>query len=131
MFSQDTARSIAKMNNVLNIKGTNVNSEVILKATYNDRQYRNAEITGGLNVGKAAIVIHFTPEDKKEIPGGLNRILLMTNCEGIYRATGIEKHTPDYRNTKWYSMGNDLEIRVDAVADDVIRNLKRQHHSLS
>ena len=74
------------MSNILEIKGkktgkvnpaTNVSIE--LTAYYQNTQYDFTKLTGIIPDAKMpALTLHFTRSDKKEIPDGLNKIILIT-----------------------------------------------------
>ncbi len=115
------------MKNSLDIQGVPGQVATCLQALYKGRTYDAYDITGGARNGGAAFVIHFAPSDGVLKENGLNTILLMTNCDGTYKATGISYKDAATNKIKFYSMGDNLEIKVDALASEAIKKLKFVH----
>lgn len=104
--------------------------ELDLFAHYRDIQYNLSDIMGGLRKEdlKPVIVLHFSREDGKDVPNGLNKILLLTNCEGLYVATGASRCdvvSTEQIDVKGYKLDDDLKIYVDPSADKAIRYIPR------
>jgi len=50
----------------------------------------------------------------------------MTDCKGIYHATGLSNYNGLDGKPGFYSLGDDLEIRVSEQADRAIRDIPKQ-----
>lgn len=104
--------------------------ELELFAHYRGIQYNLSEITGGIREEdlKAEIVLHFSREDGKYVPNGLNKILLITNCEGGYKARGasrVDVMSTKQIDFKGYNLGDDLKINVNPSVDNAIGYIPR------
>lgn len=110
------------------ILNSNINVEVgiFLNATYKGRAYDLSEIKAVCDEGKVRIALYrFIPEDRKNEADGLNNIVLATTFQGRYRAVGISQLSKVHaKATKFYRMGDDLEILVSKEAEDAINSLK-------
>ena len=123
------------MANSLKIKGMkstiinpvlNIEIGIFLSALYNNREYNLKLIRAASVDNKISLaVLSFDPEDKKYEEGGLNHIALLTTFGGNYRATGISHISKiDPKETKFYRMGDDLEIIIDKTAEEAIESIK-------
>lgn len=70
-------------------------------------------------------VLRFDPEDRKYTEGGLNHIVLATTFGGIYRSTGVSHISKIHaKGTKFFRMGDDLEIIVERTAEEAIESIR-------
>lgn len=123
------------MSNVLKIDGRksfiinpelNLEIGVFLSAQYQGQSY-DLRVINALGVDNkiSLAVLRFDPNDRKHIKGGLNHIVLATTFGGNYRATGVSHISDiDKRGTKFYRLGDDLEIIVDRSAEEAIESIK-------
>ncbi|MCK4589590.1 MAG: hypothetical protein KAT77_04045 [Nanoarchaeota archaeon] len=118
------------MSNVLRIEGrktpilnSNTNLGVILTATYQDKEFEFAQLSG---FPPTAMVLQFLRSDKKPAPSELNIILLTTDSKGTYEATGLSQYDKGDGQAEWYNLGDDLEIKVEATAEEAIGNIPNQ-----
>ena len=129
------------MSNVLRIEGRkspiintgiNVEAGIFLSALYQDNKYDLRFIHAAGVDGKISLaVLRFDPENRKYTKGGLNHIVLATTFGGNYRATGVSRISKvDARNTEFYRLGDDLEIIVDATAEEAIESIKGLAHEI-
>ncbi|GEM_PF-5141982 len=114
------------MKNFLHIQGTDIAK---LVAAYKNRSFEQSKITGGITKGHAGVIFHFA--SRLTVPAdGLNVILLMTDCKGTYKATGLSAYDRGDGKPQFYTLSDDLEIRVDPSADKVIRNLRHSYETI-
>jgi len=69
-----------------------------------------------------AMILHFSRRGGY-ISDELNVIFLATDWSGRYRATGISSYDNGDGTPQWYSLGDDLEIKLMPSADGAIRQL--------
>lgn len=98
------------------------NRDLDLTATYQDVKYEFSRLTG---VPKA-IIMHFSREKRLFIPNSLNVVLLITNGNGNYHATGLKNYIGADGKPDFYSLGNDLVIKVESPAEDLIKDISNR-----
>lgn len=125
-----------KLTNTLEITGratsiidSRIGKGILLNAEYQGETYNLNNITGGFIKGVGGLIFHFQRSDGKIILDGLNTILLMTDCRGAYKATGMSSLNGG--NFKGYMIGDDLEIKVNQSADEAIKNLYKPQEGKS
>ncbi len=122
---------LSAMRKVLEIKGTAISivpspkTNVIsdLSAEYKGKKYVISKVTGA----SSAYILHFFPQDEKFVPHELNIILLMTTGNGKYRALGMSEYDTGDGKPEWYSLGDDLEVKLEDSVDKAIRGISNDY----
>ena len=116
------------MNNILNIEGgrrgiinPNTGYDLDLRVIYQNTTYDFSKVTGA----PQAMILHFSRQGNHLVPDELNVVLLMTTGNGHYRSTGLVKYDKGDGKPQFYSLGDNLEIRVTPLADKAIRDLSK------
>ncbi|MGV8151954.1 MAG: hypothetical protein ACP5OG_02645 [Candidatus Nanoarchaeia archaeon] len=114
---------MVKITNVLQVRAKEITSKKekcsLLYAEYFGERYFLSNISGGFNEkGEGGMVFDFQRTYLNNISIVPRDILLMTDCKGSYRATGVDYFK---NNAKAHSLGNDLEIRVEDEANKAIK----------
>jgi len=106
--------------------GLNIEAGLFLSAEYQDRMYDlRTVVAAGIKDEISLAVLRFDPEDGKYRKGGLNHVVLMTTFGGIYRATGVSRISKvNSKESKFYKLGDDLEIVVCSEAEKAIESIK-------
>ncbi len=106
------------MANILNV---DTGYGLDLGAIYQNTKYDFSKITGS----PRAMVLHFSRQGNVFVPDGLNIVCLITNGNGRYSSIGLVKYGKRNGESQFYSLGDDLEIRVTPPADGAIRGLSK------
>ncbi|MBW2995902.1 hypothetical protein KY332_01245 [Candidatus Woesearchaeota archaeon] len=121
------------MSNILKIEGrkscilnANLKPElgIYLIADYKGKKFDIRNIFGFMNDGEVvSAVLKFDPQDKDYEKNGLNHIILATDLNKVYRATGATEISLGEK-PKFYSLGDDLEIIVNDSAREAVASIK-------
>lgn len=124
------------MANVMSIDGKssvivnpnlNIEMGLFLTAEYQGRQFEIRRVLGFEHEGKISSgILQFNSEDRRETEDRLNYILVMTDFDEVYRATGVSSF-PTFTGEKpsFYRMGDDLEIKMSESAKQGIKSVRK------
>lgn len=99
-----------------------------LSTIYDGKKYALSQVTGGRSEAGVGLVLHLAPDQREARSEGPCAILLATNCEGQYAATGIKSYDPRTGQPVFYTLSSDgsVAVNIDPSAERAVRAIPRQ-----